>query len=71
MAQWVKDWWFHCSGLGCCSGSGLISYLGTSTCCRWQGEKKCSQEKLGAVWESGTGKEENKGMISGELSLGG
>ena len=29
----------HCSGLGCCCGTDLITGLGTSTCCR-KGKKK-------------------------------
>ena len=44
MAQWVKDRYCHCSGLGCCCGIDSIPGPGTST---WH---QCIQKK-GKGWK--------------------
>ena len=52
MLQWVKDPASPLSGLGHCSGVGLIPGLGTSACHgSSQKEKKKKEKKIDMYWE--------------------
>ena len=49
MEQQVKDLGCPCSSLGCCSGSGSVPGLGTSTCCRSGPKKKSKNQKAASL----------------------